>query len=207
MRQPTPWFRAAKNAWFVELGGRQRRLGRHPDGAAPHQGRLERPARDPGRVPRPHGRQAAARGRARPAPGRQALRPVPRPQPEAPRGEHLRRLQVLPEVVLRAARPPAGGRRHPVPRHLVGRLQAHVEGVTAERRAGGEAGVLLGRPAGAAHPVPAEGARGRPAEPPQPRPLPATSRRRSWPPSATGRSASSSPPCSPPAAARPKSPG
>ena len=35
MRQPTPWFRAAKNAWFVEHGGRQCRLGRHPDGAPP----------------------------------------------------------------------------------------------------------------------------------------------------------------------------
>src|SRR5437868_6363630 len=26
MRQPKPWFRASKNAWFVELGGKQIRL-------------------------------------------------------------------------------------------------------------------------------------------------------------------------------------
>src|SRR5262245_60301013 len=35
MRQPKPWFRTSKQAWYVELNGRQVRLGQHPEGAAP----------------------------------------------------------------------------------------------------------------------------------------------------------------------------
>jgi integrase/recombinase XerD len=30
MRQPKPWFRASKQAWYVEHHGRQVRLGEHP---------------------------------------------------------------------------------------------------------------------------------------------------------------------------------
>lgn len=37
MKQPKPWFRSAKSAWYVEVGGAQRFLGRHPEGAAPPQ--------------------------------------------------------------------------------------------------------------------------------------------------------------------------
>ncbi len=33
MRHPKPWFRAAKNAWYVELDGQKRRLGPQPEGA------------------------------------------------------------------------------------------------------------------------------------------------------------------------------
>jgi hypothetical protein len=35
MRQPQPWFRTSKNAWYVEFDGRQRSLGRHPENALP----------------------------------------------------------------------------------------------------------------------------------------------------------------------------
>jgi integrase len=35
MRQPRPWFRASKSAWFVEYQCRQVRLGQHPDGYPP----------------------------------------------------------------------------------------------------------------------------------------------------------------------------
>jgi integrase len=35
MRQPKPWFRASKNAWYVELHAKKIRLGSHPDGAPP----------------------------------------------------------------------------------------------------------------------------------------------------------------------------
>lgn len=35
MRQPKPWFRASKSAWFVEHQCRQVRLGKHPDGYPP----------------------------------------------------------------------------------------------------------------------------------------------------------------------------
>ena len=31
MRQPTPWYRTFKNAWFVELGGKQVRLTKGKD--------------------------------------------------------------------------------------------------------------------------------------------------------------------------------
>ena len=31
MRQPKPWFRTSKNAWFVELGGKQVRLAKGRD--------------------------------------------------------------------------------------------------------------------------------------------------------------------------------
>jgi len=33
VRQSKPWFRAAPSAWYVELRGKQVRLGEHPDGA------------------------------------------------------------------------------------------------------------------------------------------------------------------------------
>ena len=33
MRLPKPWFRASKNAWFVEHDGKQVRLGVHPENA------------------------------------------------------------------------------------------------------------------------------------------------------------------------------
>lgn len=35
MKQPKPWFRASKSAWFVEIRDKQVRLGSHPDGAPP----------------------------------------------------------------------------------------------------------------------------------------------------------------------------
>ena len=35
MRQPKPWFRASKSAWYVELHAKKIRLGSHPDGAPP----------------------------------------------------------------------------------------------------------------------------------------------------------------------------
>ncbi len=35
MRQPKPWFRAAKNAWYVEVNQQKVRLGAHPEGAPP----------------------------------------------------------------------------------------------------------------------------------------------------------------------------
>src|SRR5436305_12803139 len=35
MRQPKPWFRASKHAWYVEHRFKQVRLGEHPDGAPP----------------------------------------------------------------------------------------------------------------------------------------------------------------------------
>ena len=35
MRQPKPWFRSSKNAWYVEHYGKQCRLGEHPDGSPP----------------------------------------------------------------------------------------------------------------------------------------------------------------------------
>ena len=35
MRQPQPWFRTSKNAWYVQHDGQKVRLGEHPDGAAP----------------------------------------------------------------------------------------------------------------------------------------------------------------------------
>lgn len=35
MKQPKPWFRASKSAWYVEHHGKQVRLGPHPDGAPP----------------------------------------------------------------------------------------------------------------------------------------------------------------------------
>jgi len=33
MRQPKPWFRTAKNAWYVEVNQQKVRLGAHPEGA------------------------------------------------------------------------------------------------------------------------------------------------------------------------------
>src|SRR5262245_55819177 len=35
MHIPKPWYRASKDAWFVEIHGRQHRLGKHPEGAPP----------------------------------------------------------------------------------------------------------------------------------------------------------------------------
>lgn len=35
MKQPKPWFRASKSAWYVEHRSKQIRLGEHPDGAPP----------------------------------------------------------------------------------------------------------------------------------------------------------------------------
>lgn len=35
MKQPKPWFRAGKSAWYVEHQFKQVRLGDHPDGALP----------------------------------------------------------------------------------------------------------------------------------------------------------------------------
>jgi len=35
MRQPKPWFRTSKNAWYVEHRFRKVRLGPHPEGAPP----------------------------------------------------------------------------------------------------------------------------------------------------------------------------
>jgi hypothetical protein len=35
VRQPKPWFRSSRNAWYVEHRSRQVRLGVHPDGAPP----------------------------------------------------------------------------------------------------------------------------------------------------------------------------
>jgi len=35
MRQPKPWFRSSKNAWYVEHRFKKTRLGGHPDGAPP----------------------------------------------------------------------------------------------------------------------------------------------------------------------------
>ncbi len=35
MKQPKPWFRASKSAWYVEHQFKQVRLGEHPDGAPP----------------------------------------------------------------------------------------------------------------------------------------------------------------------------
>jgi integrase len=35
MRQPQPWFRTSKNAWYVEFDGSQRSLGLHPEDAPP----------------------------------------------------------------------------------------------------------------------------------------------------------------------------
>jgi hypothetical protein len=31
VKNPKPWFRASKSAWFVELNSRQIRLGSHPE--------------------------------------------------------------------------------------------------------------------------------------------------------------------------------
>ena len=35
MKQPKPWFRVAKSAWYVEHRFKQVRLGDHPEGAPP----------------------------------------------------------------------------------------------------------------------------------------------------------------------------
>jgi len=35
MRQPKPWFRTSKNAWYVQHGGQKIRLGEHPNGVPP----------------------------------------------------------------------------------------------------------------------------------------------------------------------------
>ncbi len=35
MRPHHPWYRAANASWYVEIGGEQKLLGRHPEGAAP----------------------------------------------------------------------------------------------------------------------------------------------------------------------------
>ncbi len=35
MRQPKPWFRESKNAWYVQHNGQKVRLGGHPEGAPP----------------------------------------------------------------------------------------------------------------------------------------------------------------------------
>ncbi|HEX4607565.1 MAG TPA: site-specific integrase, partial [Urbifossiella sp.] len=35
MKQPKPWYRASKSAWYVEHHLKQVRLGEHPDGAPP----------------------------------------------------------------------------------------------------------------------------------------------------------------------------
>jgi integrase len=35
MRSTSPWYRASKKKWYVEIGGRQKSLGRHPEGAPP----------------------------------------------------------------------------------------------------------------------------------------------------------------------------
>ena len=35
MKRPKPWFRASKNAWYVEHQFKQHRLGEHPDGYPP----------------------------------------------------------------------------------------------------------------------------------------------------------------------------
>ena len=35
MKQPKPWYRASKSAWYVEHNFKQHRLGEHPDGAPP----------------------------------------------------------------------------------------------------------------------------------------------------------------------------
>ena len=35
MRPNHPWYWAAKNAWFVELGNTRHRLGKHPEGVSP----------------------------------------------------------------------------------------------------------------------------------------------------------------------------
>ncbi|MBA4067166.1 MAG: site-specific integrase [Isosphaera sp.] len=35
MRQPKPWFRASKNAWYVQYRGKKVPLGAHPEGAPP----------------------------------------------------------------------------------------------------------------------------------------------------------------------------
>lgn len=37
MKQPKPWYRKAKNTWYVEIGGKQHFLGHHPDNAPPPQ--------------------------------------------------------------------------------------------------------------------------------------------------------------------------
>ena len=35
MRPNHPWYWAAKNAWFVEVGDRRHQLGKHPEGGSP----------------------------------------------------------------------------------------------------------------------------------------------------------------------------
>jgi hypothetical protein len=35
MKQPKPWYRASKSAWYVEHNFKQHRLGEHPQGAPP----------------------------------------------------------------------------------------------------------------------------------------------------------------------------
>jgi hypothetical protein len=32
MKQPKPWYRVSKSAWYVEHNFKQHRLGEHPDG-------------------------------------------------------------------------------------------------------------------------------------------------------------------------------
>jgi hypothetical protein len=32
MKHAKPWFRKSKNSWYVELGGKQKLLGRYPEG-------------------------------------------------------------------------------------------------------------------------------------------------------------------------------
>ena len=182
MRQPKPWFRASKSAWYVE-----------------HQSNRSASARTP-TVPRRRRRPPPAGTRRRPIldafyklmagrPGEPAeagqdhrgrrLRPVPRPLPEAPRPGHVRQLPLLPPVVLRRLRPAPGRRPQAVPRHPLARRPPDVEGRPAARRHRRQAGLLLGRPAGPPLPEPAPGAQGRAGSTGGPGYSPRTSWRRS----------------------------
>jgi hypothetical protein len=39
MRQPQPWFRTSKNAWYVEHRGSQHMLGKHTGDTHPKRGK------------------------------------------------------------------------------------------------------------------------------------------------------------------------
>lgn len=172
MRQPKPWCRASKNAWYVGHHFRQHRLGEHPDVCPPPQEdqvRLECPAGDPRRLLQADGHRPGQP--AQPGDDRHplALRPVPRPQPQAPQPGLLRELPPLPPIVLRRLRPPPGRRSQAVPRDPVARRPPGLERRPLARRHRRRAGLLLGRPAGHPDPEPAPDRQGRAGPPPDPR--------------------------------------
>ena len=108
MRQPKPWFRTSKNAWFVEHNGVT-----SPPRAAPRkcssteevESWLESAHGNPRRLLQADGQRPGHHAEGCGHPSCPGLRPVPRPRRTAQRAGHLSLVQVLPPELLRAARP------------------------------------------------------------------------------------------------------